>query len=129
MVSSSVVGARLGGWRLLCIYGGWQSWANDLQLLLAGIAVMVAFDQVTLWRWEGRRSSARLIVLTALSVAAVLATNMVLLQSLGSSHLDLLMGLRTVFIASLVLSTLPLAGALAAPDNPRACGARRSWRP
>ena len=93
--------------------GGWQSWADDLQLLLAGIAIMVAFDQLTLWRWEGRRSSARLIVGTALSATAVLVTNTILLRYLASGQLNLLVGLRTVFISALVLSTLPLAGAVA----------------
>ena len=54
-----------------------------------------------------------MIVGTALSATAVLVTNTILLRYLASSQLNLLMGLRTVFISALVLSTLPLAGAVA----------------
>ena len=100
---------------------GWTLLAA-LQLVLAGFALLLAAQQASVWRWEGPRSSARLIVFTALAAAAVLVTNDAVIRALSpasSSSPDRLLFARSVALAALAVSTLPLAGSIAGRPPPR----------
>lgn len=87
------------------------SWPNALQLLFAGVAVMVAAYQVAVWRWEGR-SSAGPVILVALCAAGVLGANAALVGSLASADVDPLMVARDVMVSALLLSILALAASI-----------------
>jgi diguanylate cyclase (GGDEF)-like protein len=91
---------------------GWRLWVNDGQLLVAGVALMFALDQIAVWRWEGRRSSARSLVLGAVIVAAVLIDNAVLGLSFGHHDMNALVVTRAALGAALAISILPLGSAI-----------------
>ncbi|GAA4360566.1 hypothetical protein GCM10023145_35950 [Angustibacter luteus] len=91
-----------------------------LQLVLAGFALLLAAQQASVWRWEGPRSPARLIVFTALAAAAVLVTNDLVIRALAKPVTpDWLLFARSVALAVLAVSTLPLAGSIAGRPPPR----------
>jgi diguanylate cyclase (GGDEF)-like protein len=101
------------------VTGGWSVLA-ELQLVLAGFALLLAAQQASVWHWEGPRSSARLMVSTALATSAVFVTNDAVLRALHSPRrLDVLLLIRAVALAGLALSTLPLAASVTGRTPPR----------
>ncbi len=83
--------------------------ADEAQLAVAGVAVMLAVQQSLVWRWEGRRSPARWVVIAAAATSALLVANVLTLAALASSRLGVMMGLRDVCLTAVELSALGLA--------------------
>lgn len=102
------------------MFSGFWSALVDWQLVIAGFALMLAAQQASVWRWEGRRSSSRFVVFSAIATAMVFITNYVVLNSLDHPRLaDWLLFARSVALSGLALSTLPLATSLAGRPVPR----------
>src|SRR5579862_1399731 len=98
---------------------GWLEWLQGLQLLVAGLAIMLAIEQVAVLHADRRPEAPRRIALTSLCAAAVLILNAVLMRTAGASALNALVLARAIAIAALVISAVPLAGVLADPDRLR----------
>jgi diguanylate cyclase (GGDEF)-like protein len=98
---------------------GWSAVA-EFQLVLAGFALLLAAQQVSVWRWEGPRSPARWMVITSVATAAVFISNDAVLRALSSpGRLDWLLFTRSAALALLAIATLPLAGSVAGRRPPR----------
>jgi hypothetical protein len=88
---------------------GFVGWLNNLQLLVAGFALMLASQQIVIWRWEGRRSSARPLAVTSTCVTAALVTNWAVLRGLSMrDDVDALLFLRSAALTALTLSIMVL---------------------
>lgn len=99
--------------------GGW-SWANYAQLIVAGAGFMLAMQQGVVWRWEGPKSTARVVVPAALAMAALSVINFMALDSLSNqSEADAWLFARWVAIGLLALSILSLTGSLVGERPPR----------
>ena len=93
---------------------------TDLQLFLGGCALLLAAQQVSVWRWEGARSTARVVVPAALATVAVFLTSVATLRSLSSpGSLDGWLFARSLALAVLAVCTLPLAASIGDRRPPR----------
>ena len=101
----------------MTVTGAWGV-LNDGQLVVAGLALMLALEQATVWRWEGQRSPARPVVATALVAAGALAANHATFRLAGSPHFEAAMFVRTLTLGALVVCTLVL-GATLSQQPPR----------
>ena len=94
-------------------------WANDVQLLVAGAAVMLVIHQLSVWHWEGPRSTARPVIPVACAMAAVSLTNYAVLDSLTSPVvLDRWLFARSVALGLLAILVLPLVARLTGERPP-----------
>ncbi len=94
---------------------------DHLQLVLAGFALAVAAQQGAVWRWEGKRSTARAVVPAACTAAVVFFSNYQALEGGRTpAALDGWLFVRSVSLSLLAITLLPLAGRLSGQRVPKA---------
>ena len=101
------------------LLNGLMGWANALQLLVAGFALMLCAQQLAVARWEGRESSATAVARVSAAIAIVLGFNAALLGTIPSGLTTFLLLGRMLSLAALTLSIPPLAARLGPTTVPR----------
>ena len=101
---------------------GWTAWLNAAQLIVAGLAAMVAIQQVAVWHWEGRGSPARRVATTAGLTVVVLVSNMAMLATSPSPYTSAWFVVRGFALAAAAASALPLADVVSDRRPPRLLG-------